>query len=80
MSHLAIILSVLNADMVEAPAVKGKIIFCVNSIYKTDVTFTGLQTPSSCELVVGGEPQCWSVGHCLLVDDSFLHTVSHKGQ
>ncbi|XP_035511339.1 aspartate beta-hydroxylase domain-containing protein 2 [Morone saxatilis] len=39
----------------------------------------GLQTPPSCELVVGGEPQCWSEGHCLLVDDSFLHTVSHKG-
>uniref|UniRef100_A0A8C6U3A7 Aspartyl/asparaginy/proline hydroxylase domain-containing protein n=1 Tax=Neogobius melanostomus TaxID=47308 RepID=A0A8C6U3A7_9GOBI len=39
----------------------------------------GLQTPPACELVVGGEPQCWSEGHCLLVDDSFLHTVSHKG-
>ncbi|KAM9780255.1 aspartate beta-hydroxylase domain-containing protein 2 [Neosynchiropus ocellatus] len=39
----------------------------------------GLQTPSQCELVVGGEPQCWSEGHCLLVDDSFLHTVAHKG-
>ncbi|XP_024127975.1 aspartate beta-hydroxylase domain-containing protein 2 [Oryzias melastigma] len=39
----------------------------------------GLQTPPLCELVVGGEPQCWSEGHCLLVDDSFLHTISHKG-
>ncbi|CAL1589088.1 unnamed protein product [Knipowitschia caucasica] len=39
----------------------------------------GLQTPLDCELVVGGEPQCWSEGHCLLVDDSFLHTVAHKG-
>lgn len=39
----------------------------------------GLQTPPHCELVVGGEPQCWSEGHCLLVDDSFLHTVAHKG-
>lgn len=39
----------------------------------------GLQTPSQCELVVGGEPQCWSEGHCLLVDDSFLHTISHNG-
>ncbi|XP_041938197.1 aspartate beta-hydroxylase domain-containing protein 2 isoform X2 [Alosa sapidissima] len=39
----------------------------------------GLQTPAQCELVVGGEPQCWSEGHCLLVDDSFLHTISHKG-
>ncbi|KAK7939744.1 hypothetical protein WMY93_003070 [Mugilogobius chulae] len=39
----------------------------------------GLQTPPECELVVGGEPQCWSEGHCLLVDDSFLHTLSHKG-
>lgn len=28
---------------------------------------------------MGGEPQCWSEGHCLLVDDSFLHTVCHKG-
>ena len=40
----------------------------------------GLQTPPQCELVVGGEPQCWSEGHCLLVDDSFLHTVSHNGK
>lgn len=40
----------------------------------------GLQTPPQCELVVGGEPQCWSEGHCLLVDDSFLHTVSHNGE
>ncbi|XP_034046331.1 aspartate beta-hydroxylase domain-containing protein 2 [Thalassophryne amazonica] len=39
----------------------------------------GLQTPPLCELVVGGEPQCWSEGHCLLVDDSFLHTISHMG-
>ncbi|XP_038138175.1 aspartate beta-hydroxylase domain-containing protein 2 isoform X1 [Cyprinodon tularosa] len=39
----------------------------------------GLQTPALCELVVGGEPQCWSEGHCLLLDDSFLHTISHKG-
>ncbi|XP_066578025.1 aspartate beta-hydroxylase domain-containing protein 2 [Amia ocellicauda] len=39
----------------------------------------GLQTPPNCELVVGGEPQCWSEGHCLLVDDSFLHSVSHNG-
>ncbi|XP_038844475.1 aspartate beta-hydroxylase domain-containing protein 2 [Salvelinus namaycush] len=39
----------------------------------------GVQTPPQCELVVGGEPQCWSEGHCLLVDDSFLHTVSHNG-
>ncbi|XP_017283656.1 aspartate beta-hydroxylase domain-containing protein 2 [Kryptolebias marmoratus] len=39
----------------------------------------GLQIPPLCELVVGGEPQCWSEGHCLLVDDSFLHTISHKG-
>ncbi|KAM9784231.1 aspartate beta-hydroxylase domain-containing protein 2 [Syngnathus typhle] len=39
----------------------------------------GLQTPPLCELVVGGEPQCWSEGHCLLIDDSFLHTAAHKG-
>uniref|UniRef100_A0A452U382 Aspartyl/asparaginy/proline hydroxylase domain-containing protein n=1 Tax=Ursus maritimus TaxID=29073 RepID=A0A452U382_URSMA len=40
---------------------------------------TGLKIPPGCELVVGGEPQCWAEGHCLLVDDSFLHTVAHNG-
>ncbi|KAL8176638.1 UNVERIFIED_CONTAM: hypothetical protein K2H54_037176 [Gekko kuhli] len=39
----------------------------------------GLKVPPSCELVVGGEPQCWSEGYCLLVDDSFLHTTAHNG-
>nr|KAF6354313.1 aspartate beta-hydroxylase domain containing 1 [Myotis myotis] len=39
----------------------------------------GLKIPLGCELVVGGEPQCWAEGHCLLVDDSFLHTVAHNG-
>ncbi|KAB1263691.1 Aspartate beta-hydroxylase domain-containing protein 1 [Camelus dromedarius] len=39
----------------------------------------GLKIPPGCELVVGGEPQCWAEGHCLLVDDSFLHTVAHNG-
>ncbi|XP_043942253.1 aspartate beta-hydroxylase domain-containing protein 1 [Protopterus annectens] len=39
----------------------------------------GLKIPQGCELVVGGEPQCWSEGCCLLVDDSFLHTTSHNG-
>ncbi|XP_030066661.1 aspartate beta-hydroxylase domain-containing protein 1 [Microcaecilia unicolor] len=39
----------------------------------------GIKIPSGCELVVGGEPQCWAEGHCLLVDDSFLHTISHNG-
>ncbi|XP_038619229.1 aspartate beta-hydroxylase domain-containing protein 1 [Tachyglossus aculeatus] len=39
----------------------------------------GLKIPPGCELVVGGEPQCWSEGHCLLVDDSFLHTAAHNG-
>ncbi|XP_006011394.1 aspartate beta-hydroxylase domain-containing protein 2-like [Latimeria chalumnae] len=39
----------------------------------------GLKIPPACELVVGGEPQCWSEGYCLLVDDSFLHTISHNG-
>lgn len=58
------------------PKLMDNMIFCL----KTDFTFVGLQTPPLCELVVGGEPQCWSEGHCLLVDDSFLHTVSHKGQ
>lgn len=41
---------------------------------------TGLKIPPGCELVVGGEPQCWAEGHCLLVDDSFLHTVAHNGK
>lgn len=36
--------------------------------------------PSGCELVVGGEPQCWSEGSCLLFDDSFLHTAFHDGK
>ncbi|XP_069850332.1 aspartate beta-hydroxylase domain-containing protein 2 [Dipodomys merriami] len=39
----------------------------------------GLKTPSGCELVVGGEPQCWAEGRCLLFDDSFLHTAFHQG-
>ncbi|XP_067881529.1 LOW QUALITY PROTEIN: aspartate beta-hydroxylase domain-containing protein 1-like, partial [Heterodontus francisci] len=38
----------------------------------------GLKVPTGCELVVGGEPQCWSEGHCLLLDDSFLHTTAHN--
>ncbi|XP_036773619.2 aspartate beta-hydroxylase domain-containing protein 1 isoform X1 [Manis pentadactyla] len=38
----------------------------------------GLKIPPGCELVVGGEPQCWAEGHCLLMDDSFLHTVTHN--
>lgn len=40
----------------------------------------GLRVPSSCELVVGGEPQCWSEGSCLLFDDSFLHRAFHEGE
>lgn len=36
--------------------------------------------PPSCELVVGGEPQCWSEGSCLLFDDSFLHRAFHEGE
>uniref|UniRef100_A0A8C3EJF1 Aspartate beta-hydroxylase domain-containing protein 2 n=4 Tax=Corvus TaxID=30420 RepID=A0A8C3EJF1_CORMO len=40
----------------------------------------GLKTPSNCELVVGGEPQCWAEGRCLLFDDSFLHTAFHEGE
>ncbi|OCU01723.1 aspartate beta-hydroxylase domain-containing protein 2 [Xenopus laevis] len=39
----------------------------------------GLRIPGNCELVVGGEPQCWAEGHCLLFDDSFLHTAFHEG-
>ncbi|KAF2979494.1 hypothetical protein EK904_008604 [Melospiza melodia maxima] len=38
-----------------------------------------MKTPSNCELVVGGEPQCWAEGRCLLFDDSFLHTAFHEG-
>lgn len=40
----------------------------------------GLRVPPSCELVVGGEPQCWSEGSCLLFDDSFLHRAFHEGE
>ncbi|CAM9120175.1 unnamed protein product, partial [Lampetra fluviatilis] len=40
----------------------------------------GLKTPAGCELVVGGEPQRWVEGRCLLFDDSFLHTASHEGR
>ncbi|KAJ0068176.1 hypothetical protein NL108_017283, partial [Boleophthalmus pectinirostris] len=39
-----------------------------------------LKVPPSCELVVGGEPQCWSEGSCLLFDDSFLHRAFHEGE
>ncbi|CAG02514.1 unnamed protein product, partial [Tetraodon nigroviridis] len=39
----------------------------------------GLRVPPCCELVVGGEPQCWSEGSCLLFDDSFLHRAFHEG-
>nr|XP_045219832.1 aspartate beta-hydroxylase domain-containing protein 2 isoform X1 [Macaca fascicularis] len=39
----------------------------------------GLKTPNGCELVVGGEPQCWAEGRCLLFDDSFLHAAFHEG-
>ncbi|XP_069038462.1 aspartate beta-hydroxylase domain-containing protein 2 [Lepisosteus oculatus] len=39
----------------------------------------GLRVPPGCELVVGGEPQCWAEGSCLLFDDSFLHTAFHEG-
>ncbi|KAI6076235.1 Aspartate beta-hydroxylase domain-containing protein 2 [Aix galericulata] len=39
-----------------------------------------LKTPSNCELVVGGEPQCWAEGRCLLFDDSFLHTAFHEAK
>ena len=40
----------------------------------------GLKVPPTCELVVGGEPQCWSEGSCLLFDDSFLHRAFHEGE
>jgi len=40
----------------------------------------GLRVPPACELVVGGEPQCWSEGSCLLFDDSFLHKAFHEGE
>lgn len=47
---------------------------CVN------MSAPGLRVPSACELVVGGEPQCWSEGSCLLFDDSFLHKAFHEGE
>ncbi|CAM4303244.1 unnamed protein product, partial [Caretta caretta] len=40
----------------------------------------GLKVPPGCELVGGGEPQCWPEGHCLLLDDSFLHTTTHNAK
>ena len=43
-------------------------------------SLAGLRVPPSCELVVGGEPQCWSEGSCLLFDDSFLHRAFHEGK
>lgn len=48
-------------------------------IWRSASLYTGLKIPPGCELVVGGEPQCWAEGHCLLVDDSFLYTVAHNG-
>ena len=48
-------------------------------IWRSAPLSTGLKIPPGCELVVGSEPQCWAEGHCLLVDDSFLHTVAHNG-
>ncbi|XP_034284857.1 aspartate beta-hydroxylase domain-containing protein 2-like isoform X3 [Pantherophis guttatus] len=48
--------------------------------WKVNSTPSGLKTPSSCELVVGGEPQCWAEGRCLIFDDSFLHTAYHGGK
>lgn len=29
---------------------------------------------------MGGEPQCWAEGRCLIFDDSFLHTAYHGGK
>lgn len=66
----------------------GKVRMCVWSTEKDCVCRTlnnvcvcvGLKVPSNCELVVGGEPQCWSEGSCLLFDDSFLHTAFHDGE
>lgn len=47
---------------------------------QTYCSLAGLRVPPSCELVVGGEPQCWSEGSCLLFDDSFLHRAFHEGK
>lgn len=52
---------------------------CLPSFSLLRFSCQGLKTPSGCELVVGGEPQCWAEGRCLLFDDSFLHTAFHEG-
>ncbi|XP_026715794.1 SRR1-like protein [Athene cunicularia] len=51
---------------------------CVRPVFHPKEGPHGLKTPSNCELVVGGEPQCWAEGRCLLFDDSFLHTAFHE--
>lgn len=56
------------------------LLFCFCNPVIICVPFQGLRIPANCELVVGGEPQCWAEGHCLLFDDSFLHTAFHEGR
>lgn len=53
---------------------------CPQTRHKGCFSLAGLRVPPSCELVVGGEPQCWSEASCLLFDDSFLHRAFHEGK
>jgi Aspartyl/Asparaginyl beta-hydroxylase len=57
--------------------------------WKTNVTFglskfvcliAGLVVPfTGCKLTVGGKSCMWRNGCCILIDDSFNHSVSHDG-
>lgn len=35
--------------------------------------------PNNCSLTVCKETHSWKTGHCLLFDDSYLHTAAHYG-
>ncbi|GAB1598226.1 aspartate beta-hydroxylase domain-containing protein 2-like [Argonauta hians] len=37
----------------------------------------GIVVPRNCSLTVCKETHCWKTGHCLLFDDSYLHSTAH---
>ncbi|XP_029643698.1 aspartate beta-hydroxylase domain-containing protein 2 [Octopus sinensis] len=39
----------------------------------------GIVVPNNCSLTVSKETHSWKTGHCLLFDDSYLHTAAHYG-
>ena len=39
----------------------------------------GLSVPRDCGIVVNGEARTWQEGRCLVLDDSFVHSVWHRG-